>query len=72
MLEIPKNGKVTVKSLAINPKTWNLQQKVSSVRLVGGSWWNNRLKFTRDEAGLHIALPEKLPSQTALALKIQS
>ena len=72
VLEIPKNGKVTVKSLAINPKTWNLQQKVSSVRLVGGSWWNNRLKFTRDEAGLHIALPEKLPSQTALALKIQS
>jgi len=71
VLEIPKDGKVTVKSLAVNPKTWNEQQKVSSVRLVGGNWWNNRLKFTRDEAGLHVTLPEKFNGKTAFALKIK-
>ena len=71
VLEIPKDGKVTVKSLAVNPKTWNLQQKVSSVRLVGGSWWNSRLKFTRDEAGLHVTLPEKFDGKIAFALKIK-
>ncbi|MEI8289395.1 MAG: alpha-L-fucosidase [Verrucomicrobiota bacterium] len=71
VLEIPKDGKVTIKSLAINPKAWNLQPKVGSVRLVGGSWWNNRLKFTRDEAGLHVILPGKFNGKTAFALKIK-
>jgi len=69
VLEIPKDGKVTVKSLASGSANW--PGKIGTVRLVGGSWWSSRLKFTRDENGLHVTLPEKLPSQTACALKIQ-
>jgi len=38
------------------------------VRLVGGG----KLKFTRDEVGLHVALPEKFTGKTALGLKIKS
>jgi alpha-L-fucosidase len=72
VLEIPKDGQVTVKSLATNSKIWNEQQNVSSVRLVGGSWWNSRLKFTRDENGLHVTLPEKFDGKIAFALKIRS
>ena len=72
VLEIPKDGQVTVTSLATNSKIWNEQQNVSSVRLVGGSWWNSRLKFTRDENGLHVTLPEKFDGKIAFALKIRS
>ncbi|MEY4916486.1 MAG: hypothetical protein RL616_399 [Verrucomicrobiota bacterium] len=69
VLEIPKDGKVTVKSLASNSANW--PGKISSVRLVGGSWWS-RLKFTRDESGLHVSLPTNFDGLTALALKIKS
>ena len=69
VLEIPKDRQVTIKSLASNSANW--PGKIGTVRLVGGSWWNSRLKFTRDENGLHVTLPEKLPSQIACALKIQ-
>jgi alpha-L-fucosidase len=69
VLEIPKDGKVTIKSLAVNSANW--PGKIGSVQLVGGGWWNN-LKFTRDENGLHISLPEKFSGKIALALKIQS
>jgi alpha-L-fucosidase len=65
-LEIPKDGQVTVKSLAANSAQW--PGKISSVRLIGGG----KLKFTRDENGLHVALPEKFEGKTALALKIES
>jgi len=41
------------------------------VRLVGGSSWS-RLKFTRDETGLHVSMPEKFDGKTAFALKIKS
>jgi alpha-L-fucosidase len=68
-LEIPKDGKVTIKSLATNSANW--PGKIGSVRLVGGSWWN-KLKFTRDETGLHISLPEKFDGKIAFALKIRS
>jgi len=68
VLEIPKDGKVTIQSLAINSKTWNFQQNVSSVQLVGGG----KLKFTRDETGLHVSLPEKFDGKIAFALKIRS
>ena len=40
--------KVTIKSLATNSA--NRPGKISSLRLVGGGWWN-KLKFTRDERG---------------------
>jgi len=69
VLEIPKDGRVTVKSLASGSANW--PGKIGSVQLVGGSWWSSRLKFTRDENGLHVSLPGKLPSQIACALKIQ-
>jgi alpha-L-fucosidase len=66
VLEIPKDGQVTIKSLAANSPNW--PGKIGSVRLVGGG----KLKFTRDEAGLHVSLPEKFDGQTAFALKIKS
>ena len=65
VLEIPADGTVTIKSLASNSA--NRPGKIGSVRLAGGG----KLKFTRDEAGLHISLPEKFGGQTAFALKIK-
>jgi alpha-L-fucosidase len=66
VLELPKDGKVTVKSLAAGSDKW--PGKIGSVRLVGGG----KLKFTRDANGLHVTLPEKFSGKTALALKIRS
>jgi alpha-L-fucosidase len=66
VLEIPKDGKVTVKSLAAGSEKY--PGKIGSVRLVGGG----KLKFTRDASGLHVTLPEKFSGKTALALKIRS
>ena len=66
LLALPKDRQVTIQSLASPSLLW--AERVGSVRLVGGG----KLKFTRDEQGLHITLPEKLPSPTALALRIQS
>jgi hypothetical protein len=42
--------------------------KIGSVRLVGGG----KLKFTRNENGLHVFLPEKFNGKIAFALKIRS
>ena len=66
VLEIPADSKVTVKSLASNSTNW--PGKIGSVRLVGGG----KLKFTRDETGLHVILPEKFTGKTALSLQIRS
>ena len=66
VLEIPKDGEVTVKSLATGSANW--PAPIGSVRLVGGG----KLKFTRDGAGLHVSLPEKFAGKIALALKIRS
>jgi len=66
VLEIPADGKVTVRSLSTGSPNWS--GDVGSVSLLGGG----KLKFTRDETGLHVTLPEKLSSATALALKIRS
>jgi alpha-L-fucosidase len=65
VLEIPKDGKVTVKSLAAGSDKY--PGKVGSVRLVGGG----KLKFTRDANGLHVTLPAKFNGKTAFALKIR-
>jgi alpha-L-fucosidase len=65
VMELPKDGKATVKALAMNSPQW--PGKVSSVKLVGG----RKLKFTRDESGLHVSLPENFQGKTALALKIR-
>ena len=71
VLEIPKDGQVTVKSLATNSPNW--PGKIGSVRLVGSSGWfgGTKLNFTRDENGLHVSLPEKFDGQIAFALKIK-
>jgi len=66
VLELPKDGKVTVKSLADGSDKW--PGKIGDVRLVGGG----KLKFTRDENGLHVSLPEKFDGKIAFALKIRS
>jgi hypothetical protein len=33
---------------------------------------SGKLKFTRDENGLHVSLPEKFEGKTALALKVRA
>jgi len=66
VLEIPKDGNVTVKSLASNSSHW--PGKIASVRLVGGG----KLKFTREEDGLRVLLPEKFDCKIAFALEIRS
>jgi alpha-L-fucosidase len=66
VLEIPKDGNVTVKSLGVGSDKW--PGKIGSVRLVGGG----KLKFTRDAIGLHVSLPEKFNGKIALALKVRS
>ena len=66
VLELSKDGKVTVKSLASGSQQW--PGKIGSVRLVGGG----KLKFTRDETGLHVSLPEKFNGKIAFALKVRA
>ena len=66
MLEIPAAGRATIKSLASGSANW--PGAIGSVRLVGGG----QLKFTRDDAGLHVLLPEHFAGKTAFALKIKS
>jgi alpha-L-fucosidase len=64
VLEIPKDGKVLVKSLANGSP--HAPGKIDRVRLVGG----NDVKFTRDETGLHVSLPAKFDGKSAFALAI--
>ncbi|HLP76871.1 MAG TPA: alpha-L-fucosidase [Candidatus Paceibacterota bacterium] len=72
VLEIPMDGKVTIKSLAAGSDKY--PGKIGSVRLVGSRSWfgGGKLKFTRDANGLHVTLPEKFDRKTAFALKIHS
>jgi alpha-L-fucosidase len=67
VLAVPADGKVTLQSLASNSALW--PGEIGKVRMLGVS---GKLKFTRDENGLHFTLPAKLPSQIALALTIKS
>ncbi len=72
VLEIPKDGKVTIKSLAAGSEKY--PGKIGSVRLTGSGGWlgDKKLKFTRDANGLHVTLPEKFNGKIAFALKIRS
>jgi alpha-L-fucosidase len=65
VLELPKDGKVTVKSLTTASQQW--PGEIGNVELVGGG----KLEFTRDANGLHISLPEKFDGKIAFALKIR-
>jgi alpha-L-fucosidase len=66
VLDLPKDGRVTIKSLGVQSTNW--PGKIRQVRLLGVG----KLAFTRDEAGLHVSLPEIYEGKTALALKIRS
>jgi alpha-L-fucosidase len=66
VLEIPKDGKVTITSLAADSPNW--PGEIGSVELVDGG----KLEFTRDETGVHVALPVNFDGKTAFALKIRS
>jgi len=66
VLDIPENGKVTVKSLATDSPQY--PGKIGSVRLLGGG----KIKYTRDAEGLHVTLPKNYDGKIALALKIRS
>ena len=66
VLQIPADGKVTITALGTDAANW--PGKIASVRLVGGG----KLKFARDQSGLHVALPGKFDGKTAFALKIGS
>lgn len=65
VMDIPKDAKVTVKSLAAASPRW--PGEVGGVELVSGG----KLEFTRDAAGLHVSLPENYDGKIALALKIR-
>jgi alpha-L-fucosidase len=65
VLAWPTDGKVTIRSLAVNSEYW--PGEVSAVRLVGS---NQKLKFERDGQGLQVTLPAVGISPIAFALKI--
>src|ERR1035437_1253177 len=66
VLAFPADPKVTIKSLASNSQSW--PGKINNVRMLGVS---GKLKFTRDENGLHLTLPDQKPCDIAFALKIK-
>jgi len=65
VLAFPADGKVTLKSLAEHSPYWDC--RVGSVRLLGA---RGKLKYTRDQDGLTVTLPDKRPCDIAFALKI--
>ena len=67
VLAIPSDGQVTIKSLADGSANW--PGKIGSVRMLGA---RGKLKFTRDQTGLHVSLDGKPMGEIALALKIQA
>ena len=67
VLAFPADGKVTIKSLSTGSPHW--ADAIGSVHMLGA---RRKLNFTRDENGLHVALPAKQPCKIAFALKIQS
>jgi hypothetical protein len=66
VLEISRDRRITIKSLASDSAHW--PDKIGSVRLIGGG----KLKFTRDQDGLHVTLPEKFSGKMAFSLRIRS
>jgi alpha-L-fucosidase len=64
VLEIPKDGKVLVKSLASDSSHW--PGKIGHVGLVG----SGDVKFERDKTGLRVSLPENFQGKSAFALAI--
>jgi alpha-L-fucosidase len=65
MMEWPKDGKATIKSLARGSE--NFPKEIGKVELLGA---DGALTFTRDANGLGVNLPEKKPGDYAYALKV--
>jgi alpha-L-fucosidase len=65
VLAFPSDGKVTIQLLAENSALW--PGKIGGVRMLGV---RGKLKFVRDDKGLHVALPDKKPCDIAFALTI--
>ena len=65
VLAFPADGQVRIKSLAENSPQW--PSRIGAVRMLGA---RGKLKFTRDEDGLHLALLKKNPQDAAFVLKI--
>jgi alpha-L-fucosidase len=63
---IPPENKLSIKSLGTNTKI-SCEDKLDSVELLGCG----DVKWSRDNQGLHITLPRKLPNDIALAFKIE-
>jgi alpha-L-fucosidase len=64
MMAWPENGKATIKSLAQGGE--HFPKQTARVELLGAG----EVKFTRDENGLVVNLPEKKPNDYAYAFKI--
>jgi len=64
VMELPADHTVLVKSLAANSP---LGRKVAGVTLLG---YTGTLVWTQDDAGLHVRLPDAMPSEYAVALKV--
>jgi alpha-L-fucosidase len=60
----PENGKSTIKSLATGSE--HLPKEIAKVELLGAG----SVKFTRDESGLAVTMPQERPNDYAYALKI--
>jgi alpha-L-fucosidase len=65
VLEIPADRQVTIKSLAAGTPHW--AGEIRSVSLVGAG----DLRFSRDQAGLHVTLPETMARAIAFAIRIR-
>lgn len=61
----PKDGAVTIKSLAAGSKLY--PGRINAVSLLGSS---DEIEWTRDENGLSVTLPREAPSSFAYVLKI--
>jgi alpha-L-fucosidase len=62
----PDSKKVNIRSLSLSP---GVTAKVNQVQLLG---FEGALKWEHDSEGLHVALPDKAPSDYAVCLKIDA
>jgi alpha-L-fucosidase len=65
LLGWPADGKVTIHSLAEHSPNWD--GSIAGLKLLGAP---ENLKWSRDENGLHLTLPDKKPCATAFTLEI--
>jgi len=65
VLAYPKDGRVTIKSLADSSTNW--PGRIQSVQMLGVA---GPREFTRDAQGLHLTLPDQKPCDIAFALQI--